>query len=531
MNLRRSLQGLFLAFFFLLFFTAPTSVSLFLPPELFLKADPLAAVVVLLMASSVASVFLPAAVLILSGLFMGRAFCGYVCPLGTILDVGARLAKTSRSEPLWITRRPALPLGLLGLVLLCALMGFSLLAWFDPLVLLSRSTALLLQPWLMEAGSALLELVRPWASEKEWFWLSDAGLQVPRFWLSALSLLWMGAIVAFSLWRARLWCRAFCPLGSLLGLLGRFSFLARSVSHSCLDCGACQKACPMGAIGQDPRQTSGARCLLCARCKEACPVEAIGFVPPMRTPSPASRRNSPGLNRRGLLAVGAVGLMAGLTLRVDAGRAAPRDRLIRPPGAVPEALFLDRCLRCGLCMSVCMSHTIQPSLWDAGLDGIWTPRLDLRLAPCEKHCNRCGLVCPTGAIRPLSMEERTHAKIGTAILLKERCLVWEQDKTCLVCDEICPYDAIEFKEVEGKRRPFVTESRCNGCGYCEHKCPVQGQSAIVVARMGEIRLEKGSFVEEAHRRGFIFEGSREQAPPGLVPQPLEEKLPPGLLRP
>jgi len=178
-----------------------------------------------------------------------------------------------------------------------------------------------------------------------------------------------------------------------------------------------------------------------------------------------------------------------------------------------------------------MSHTIQPSLWEAGLDGIWSPRLDLRLAPCEKHCNRCGQVCPTGAVRPLSLEERTHAKIGTAILLRERCLVWEQDKKCLVCDEICPYDAIEFREVEGMRRPFVTESRCNGCGYCEHKCPVQGQSAIVVARMGEIRLERGSFVEEARARGFVFEGSREEGESAPPSQSREGELPPGFLRP
>ncbi len=531
MNLRRFLQGLFLVFFFVLFFSASSSLSKFVPPDLFLRADPLAAAVVLLMAGSAGAVFLPALVLVISALLMGRAFCGYACPLGTLLDLGARLARSPRSEPLWLKARQGLPLWLLSFVLLCALLGFSLLAWLDPLVLLSRTTALLLQPWLLEGAHSLLELIRPVASRNEWFWLSDMELQPPRFWLSALSSLWIGGIVVLSLWRSRLWCRALCPLGSLLGLLGGRPLLARSVGDSCLDCGACQEVCPMGAIAQDPRQTSRARCLVCARCQEVCPVKAVGFLPGKKPLAASGARGSPALSRRSLMAAGAAGLIAGLTVKVDAGRASPRDRLIRPPGALPESLFLEKCLRCGLCMSVCMSHTIQPSLWEAGLDGIWSPRLDLRLAPCEKHCNRCGLVCPTGAIRPLSLEERTHAKIGTAILLRERCLVWEQDKTCLVCDEICPYDAIEFKEVEGKRRPFVTESRCNGCGYCEHKCPVQGESAIVVARMGEIRLERGSFLEEAKRRGFVFEGSREQAQPSSLPQPLEGELPPGILRP
>lgn len=531
MNLRRILQGLFLVLFFLLFFTAPTSVSQILPPDLFLRSDPVAALVAFFMAGPVAAFFLPALVVVVSGFFMGRAFCGYVCPLGTVLDLGAKLARSPRLEPSWLLRRPGLPLWILSLVLISGLLGFTLLAWLDPLVLLSRTTALLFQPWLLEGGNALLELARPLASKKEWFWLSDAQIQAPLFWLSALSSLWIGGIVGVSLWRSRLWCRAFCPLGSMLGLLGCRAALARSVGDSCLDCAACQEACPMGAIDRDPRNTARGRCLVCGRCKEVCPVKAIRFVPRAKAFRPASTQNAMALSRRGLFAAGAVGLVAGLTMKVDAGRAGPRDRLIRPPGAVPEPLFLDRCLRCGLCMSVCMSHTIQPSLWEAGLEGIWSPRLDLRLAPCEKHCNRCGQVCPTQAIRPLSLEERTYAKIGTAILLKERCLVWEQDKTCLVCDEICPYDAIEFREVDGKRRPFVTESRCNGCGYCEHKCPVQGESAIVVARMGELRLEKGSFMEEAKRRGFVFEGTREQVQPLPDSPPTQGELSPGFLRP
>jgi len=125
------------------------------------------------------------------------------------------------------------------------------------------------------------------------------------------------------------------------------------------------------------------------------------------------------------------------------------------------------------------------------------------------------------------MEERTHAKIGTAILRRERCLAWEQDKSCLVCDEICPYDAIEFRGVEGKRRPFVTESRCNGCGYCEHKCPVEGESAIVVTRLGELRLSTGSYISEARQRGLVFEGPREADP--SRPPPPQGKAPPGFI--
>jgi formate hydrogenlyase subunit 6/NADH:ubiquinone oxidoreductase subunit I len=131
--------------------------------------------------------------------------------------------------------------------------------------------------------------------------------------------------------------------------------------------------------------------------------------------------------------------------------------------------------------------------------------MELRLAPCEQDCNVCGQVCPTQAIRSLDLEEKRHAKVGTAILRKEQCLVWSQNKICLICDEICPYNAIVFRPVEGYRRPVVVASKCNGCGYCEQKCPVRGESAIVVVPDGEIRLKDGSYIKEAEKLQLDFE--------------------------
>jgi formate hydrogenlyase subunit 6/NADH:ubiquinone oxidoreductase subunit I len=155
-------------------------------------------------------------------------------------------------------------------------------------------------------------------------------------------------------------------------------------------------------------------------------------------------------------------------------------------------------------MKSCITNTLQPSLWESGFAGLWTPKLELRMAACEPNCNVCGKVCPTQAIRSLTMEEKTHAKIGTAVLRKETCLVWAQNKMCLICDEICPYNAIVFRPIEGYRRPVVIASRCNGCGYCEQRCPVRGESAIVVAPDGEIRLAEGSYIREAKKLQLEF---------------------------
>jgi ferredoxin len=141
------------------------------------------------------------------------------------------------------------------------------------------------------------------------------------------------------------------------------------------------------------------------------------------------------------------------------------DKLIRPPGAIPEQSFNQTCLRCGQCMEACLTNTLQPSIWEAGLEGLWTPRMELRYAGCEQNCNRCGKVCPSQTIRSLALEEKKHAKVGT--------------------------------------------NKCNGCGYCEQRCPVEGRSAIVVSPLGEIRLSQGSYRKEASFRKLeLHEESR-----------------------
>ncbi|MDP2839257.1 MAG: 4Fe-4S dicluster domain-containing protein, partial [Syntrophales bacterium] len=276
----------------------------------------------------------------------------------------------------------------------------------------------------------------------------------------------------------------------------------RRVSPECNRCMVCQKGCPMGAIGEDPLITGAADCIQCRECAEICSQKAISFPASF---SGVGEYSGFDLSRRGFVYSVGGGLTLGfLSLRTPFTSLQGRRQLIRPPGALPETAFLRTCIRCGECMKSCVTNTLQPSLWESGFSGLWTPKLELRMAACEPNCNVCGKVCPTQAIRSLSMEEKTHAKIGTAVLRKETCLVWAQNKLCLICDEICPYNAIVFRPVEGYRRPVVIASRCNGCGYCEQRCPVKGESAIVVVPDGEIRLAEGSYIREAKKLQLEF---------------------------
>jgi len=258
----------------------------------------------------------------------------------------------------------------------------------------------------------------------------------------------------------------------------------------------------MGAIPEDPRATRLSECIQCRNCAKICPQDAITFPAFLSIGGEYSKID---FSRRGFLYSLAGGLGIGFlatqnpfTLRQS------KHQLIRPPGAIPETEFLRTCIRCGECMKACLTNTLQPCLWESGFSGLWTPKMDLRLAPCDQNCNVCGKVCPTQAIRSVNLEEKTHAKVGTAILRKEMCLVWAQNKICLICDEICPYNAIVFRPVEGYRRPFVIASKCNGCGFCEQRCPVKGESAIVIVPDGEIRLKEGSYIKEAKRLQLEF---------------------------
>jgi Pyruvate/2-oxoacid:ferredoxin oxidoreductase delta subunit len=138
--------------------------------------------------------------------------------------------------------------------------------------------------------------------------------------------------------------------------------------------------------------------------------------------------------------------------------------------------------------------------------------MNLRHAACDQECSVCGLVCPTQSIRKLSLTERVHARVGTAVILRDTCIPWSRDRECLVCQTQCPYDAVSFRDDGAGHSvglPVVDADKCNGCGRCEDRCPIKGDSAIVVIPEGEIRLSAGSYVDECRAQGLAFEDKNE----------------------
>ncbi|MCJ7593501.1 MAG: 4Fe-4S binding protein [Desulfobacterales bacterium] len=520
MRFQRLLQIPLFVLFLLLLGLAAYPLPSWLPVDLFLRLDPLLS----LGSMAAARAFIPrvAWALIVIGLtlFVGRLFCGYICPMGATIDFADRVIgrkpkrKRENSFENCGRFRQLKFLFLFGLAG-TALMGISSIFIFSPLSLITRFYALVLWPLALMSANLFLDTFRFLFS-----WIGLKGLVFLRFSVPVFNTnLFVGglmvAILALGLVRSRFWCRNLCPAGAIFALFSLKPLFRRRVSESCTGCSLCLQSCPMGAIGEDFATTAHSECIACMKCEEVCPERAISFKVAGKAPAPASQID---LNRRKILGAGLSGVAAAAVAMTnlnhlhggEAPRALRSSRLIRPPGSLPETGFQARCVRCGECIKGCLTNTLQPVWFEAGITGLWTPKITARLAGCEQNCNICGLLCPTGAIRPLDLEEKKFAKVGTAHILKSRCIAWEQDRKCLICDEICPYNAISSQLVDGHpvTVPVIDENKCNGCGYCENKCPVIGESAILVEPLGELRLETGSYQEKARELGLVFHAKR-----------------------
>jgi polyferredoxin len=502
--MKKTVQTLSLLLFSALFILATYRLPDWLPADIYLRIDPLLGINAVIASREMIARVLWSLLLVGATLAAGRFFCAYVCPLGATLDGLDFLLfrKVKRPGPKSDAVLRRWKYFLLIAIVVAALTGVSLVYFLDPIAFLTRFYTFVLHPLVIAVLNLLLDLARPLASGLGWVGLSHLNYTQPVYYMTAATLLLFGAVIALSRLAPRFWCRTLCPLGAFLSLLSPLGVFKRRVSEACNRCMACQKGCPMGAIDEDPLKTRSAECIQCRTCARICPEKAIAFPASLTGVGEYSR---PDISRRGFVASLAGGAACGfIATRTPFTLLEGKRQLIRPPGAIPETEFLRTCIRCGECMKSCVTNTLQPCLWESGLAGLWTPKLEPRMAACEPNCHVCGKVCPTQAIRSLSLEEKTHARIGTAVLRRETCLVWAQNKICLICDEICPYNAIVFRPVDGYRRPVVIASRCNGCGYCEQRCPVKGESAIVVVTDGEIRMKEGSYVAEAKKLNLEF---------------------------
>ena len=523
---RRSIQIISLTLFLTLLTLAVLSVNTPTSLNFFLRLDPALILFSAISGRVFVAAFIPALVVLVVSLFFGRIFCGYICPMGTTLDGTDKLFGATRKKQPETGKFRQLKYFVLFFLLGASLLGVSFVFTAAPLSLITRFFGLLVYPVMAFLSKEMLGLVHPLA---EWLDLDSIvfmQIAAPRFATQLFVLLFFGALFVLAVTSPRFWCRNLCPSGALMAFLSRTPLIRRSVSDDCTNCGKCASSCPMGAImKKDPQVTMHEECIVCRTCQNTCPESAVSFD--SRRAEREIKKQGLSLTRRQFVYSGVFGAatatigLTGLNSlhgKPGPGQVAPSG-LIRPPGALPEMEFLALCSRCGECMVACPTNTLQPIWLDAGFMGLFSPGLNLRRGYCSPDCRMCGEICPTDAIRNLSKEERVWAKTGTAVIFRRKCLAWEQQKSCMVCDEVCPYKAVEFRKELGNPVPVpqVREEKCAGCGYCEHFCPVQNQSAIVVTPMGALRLSEGSYVAQGKSQGLNL-SIHHKSPYGLQPE-------------
>ena len=490
---RRIVQLLtFTLFFYLLLVTAQLFAAV-LPHDLFFRLDPLAGIA----AMTAGRVWmLPLAlggVTIVLTLLLGRVWCTWACPMGTLLD-WTRLRRTNRADAAPDSRGRYVKYGLLFTTLLAAIAGSLTLLVLDPVSLLVRTFATTLLPAINYAVTGIETALYDYAAWRAGLTAFDQAFRAyfpaePRYYLANLApaLLFVG-VLGLNALRPRFWCRYLCPLGALLALGARFAWIRRHVdTGACTDCGQCQRECRMAAIdGSASYGADAAECIVCLECREICPTGAISF----RTrPSAEKGLIYSAARRRLVTSLGAAA--AGAAVLGTVPRVVKADSgLVRPPG-VDDARLRSLCFRCAECIKICPTSGLQPSQTAPGWDGLWTPTLVSRFGYCDYSCTSCGEVCPSGAIPELTLADKRREILGRAVIDEDTCIPFAEGRECIVCEEMCPvpqkaivFDLDEVTRPDGVtvtvRLPRVIEDDCIGCGICEYQCPVNGPAAIVV---------------------------------------------------
>ena len=433
--------------------------------------------------------------LIILTLIFGRMYCSVICPLGVVQDLFGWLGKKQRKnrygyspEKSWL-RYTVLAVFIVGLII-----GFApVTTLLAPYSAYGRIVNSLFRPLYNLLGNGLAAL----DARYEWYLFSDTEIwlrSVTTFVVALLTLL----VLAVLSWRnGRTYCNTVCPVGTVLSLFARFSLLRVELDKSkCKNCSLCEKNCKAAAIDFRAGTVDYSRCVVCGDCLDKCKHDALHYslrqLKANATQGPAADHPaSP--ERRAILTGAAVAIgtaaMAQAKIKVDGGLAEIEDKQVpnrqtpvTPPGSISARNMQRHCTACQLCVSACKNNVLRPSTDPLHL---MQPVMSFERGYCRPECTDCSQVCPTGAIRPVTVEDKTAIHVGHAVWIAENCVPVAKGDQCGACARHCPADAIQmvdYTTADGRtvQVPAIDNERCIGCGKCEYLCPARPLSAIYV---------------------------------------------------
>ena len=462
---------------------------------------------------------------ILIGLFIlailfGRIYCSVICPLGILQDIFSWFTKRGKEKnrkKRWFKYSKPLTVLRYTILFICAvilLLGISTpLLLLDPYSNFGRIAVNLFRPLVME-GNNLLNIIALKLHIYKFYFVTVNTFTVWTLVFASVALLTVGIM---SLLRGRLYCNTICPVGSLLGLISRFSFFKIMLNDSkCTSCGLCEKACKSQCINSKDKIIDYSRCVVCFDCLKRCKSDGVNFrfafnkssqkviKKELISPEITSSMNVIGMNRRSFL-VTSTAIAASLPACVKTEKALDsnlsdsthsgrrrrfRGRLrertgnlpISPPGSISLDHFEHHCTACHLCITHCPQQILKPAGFDYGITYAFKPEMIFyEKGFCNYECTVCSEVCPNGAIRKLSKEEKKITQVGIASFRRGRCIVFTENTACGACSEHCPTQAVRMVPyINGITIPHVDDELCIGCGGCESICPVRPHKAIFV---------------------------------------------------
>ena len=430
--------------------------------------------------------------LVLLTLLMGRIYCSVICPLGVLQDIFGWLGKKVKknrytySKPMSILRYV-----MLGVLVVALVAGFtSIGALIAPYSAFGRIATTFLAP-VYQWGNNLLA---SWAESAN----SYAFYSVDIWWKGGatfvVALVTLTTLFVLAFKNGRTYCNTICPVGTVLGFLSRYSYLKPVIDTTkCNGCGLCARNCKASCIDSKNHAIDYSRCVVCLDCIDKCRQGAIKYVPRSKAVQSAPSGASADKGRRAFITATAVVAGASVAkaqkLKMDGGYAVIEDKKIpnretplTPPGSLSARNLAQHCTACQLCISACPNQVLRPS---SDLSNFMQPVTSFERGYCRPECVKCSEVCPTGAIKPITKEEKTAIQIGHAVWIADNCVVNRDNEKCDNCFRHCPTGAIQMvaKNPDDKKSPkipVINTERCIGCGACENLCPSRPFSAIYV---------------------------------------------------
>ena len=433
------------------------------------------------------------ACLIVATLLFGRVYCSIVCPLGIFQDFFNWLSGKFNKKKKYGYRKENkwLRYGTLAALIAAWLLGFTfLVGLLEPYSAFGRMADELFKPAYI-LGNNLLAWISERTGSYRFFKMLLSLKSVTSLVVAILTLLIVGHI---SYHHGRTWCNTICPVGTILGFFSRFAlFRVRIDTDRCNRCQACGRKCKAFCIDSKNRTIDYSRCIGCFDCLDACRQKALTYGLPHKKKAAAADNDAVDESKRQFLKTTAV-LAALAPQAVQAkvtGKSGGKRVPMSPPGSLSHETLLQHCTSCHLCVSKCPSHVLRPAGLEYGLGGIMQPLMQFDHGYCNYDCNICSQVCPNGAIKPLSVEQKHKTQPGHVVFDISRCIVNVQGTSCGACSEHCPVQALHMVPFKnGLTIPEANQEMCVGCGGCEYICPVhavhiEGNPVHLEARLPE----------------------------------------------